>query len=120
MYNSPIKMLITDIQHQIVKQHDEEIYQAVLNYIPNIDKAELIRALQYDRDQYEKGFQDGQPKWIPVTERLPEPFEIVYVYIPKDKRITDAYITRHMEWVGVRMNCEVTHWMPLPEPPEGE
>ena len=59
-------------------------------------------------------------KWIPVTERLPEPFEIVYVYIPKDKRITDAYITRHMEWVGVRMNREVTHWMPLPESPKGE
>ena len=59
MYRSPIEMLITDIEHQIVKQQDEEIYQAVLHHIPNIDKEELIRALQYDRNQYEKGYADG-------------------------------------------------------------
>ena len=59
MYNSPIEMLITDIQHQIVQQQDEQIYQAVVNCIPNVDKDELIRALQYDREQYEKGYQDA-------------------------------------------------------------
>ena len=59
-------------------------------------------------------------KWIPVTERLPDPFEIVYVYDQTGKRVTDAYMTRHKEWVGVCMNHEVTHWMPLPKPPKGE
>lgn len=59
MYNSPIELLVTDIQHQIVKQQDEEIYQAVLHYVPNVDKEELLRALRYDRDQYEKGYADG-------------------------------------------------------------
>lgn len=60
MYESPIEMLVTDIQHQIVKRQDEEIYQAVLHYIPNVDREELIRALQYDRGQYEKGYADGK------------------------------------------------------------
>ena len=60
MYKSPIELLIDDINHQIVKQQDEEIYQAVLHYVPNVDKEELIRALQYDRDQYEKGYADGK------------------------------------------------------------
>ena len=60
MYKSPIELLVTEIQHQIVKQQDEEIYKAVLNYVPNVDKEELIRALQYDRDQYEKGYSDGK------------------------------------------------------------
>ena len=60
MYKSPIELLVTEIQHQIVKQQDEEIYKAVLNYVPNVDKEELIRALQYDRDQYEKGYADGK------------------------------------------------------------
>ena len=60
MYKSPIEMLITNIEHQIVKQQDEEIYKAVLHHIPNIDKEELIRALQYDRNQYEKGYLDGK------------------------------------------------------------
>jgi hypothetical protein len=60
MYNSPIELLVTDIQNQIVKQQDEEIYQAVLHYVPNVDREELLRALQYDRDQYHKGYADGK------------------------------------------------------------
>lgn len=60
MYNSPIELLVTDIQNQIVKQQDEEVYQAVLHYVPNVDKEELLRALKYDRDQYEKGYMDGK------------------------------------------------------------
>jgi hypothetical protein len=52
--------MISDIQHQIAKEQDEEIYKAVVHYIPNIDKGELIRALQYDRDQYNKGYADGR------------------------------------------------------------
>ena len=60
MYKSPIELLVADIQHQIVKQQDEEIYQAVLHYIPNVDKEELLRALEYDRNQYEKGYADGK------------------------------------------------------------
>ena len=60
MYNSPIELLATDIQNQILKQQDEEIYQVVLHYVPNVDKEELLRALKYDRDQYEKGYLDGK------------------------------------------------------------
>ena len=60
MYKSPIELLTTDIQYQIEKQQDEEIYKAVLHYIPNIDKEELIKALRYDRNQYDKGYADGK------------------------------------------------------------
>ena len=60
MYKPPIELLVTDIQNQIVKQQDEEIYKAVLHYVPNVDKEELLRALQYDRGQYEKGYADGE------------------------------------------------------------
>ena len=60
-------------------------------------------------------------KWIPVTERLPESFETVLVYDSTGKRIEAAYMTRHKEWVGVVIKNEITHWMPLTEPPkEGE
>ena len=60
MYKSPIELLVTDIQNQIVKQQDEEIYKAVVSYVPNVDKEELIRALKYDRDQYEAGYLEGE------------------------------------------------------------
>lgn len=59
-------------------------------------------------------------RWIPVTERLPKPFEVVYVYDHTKQHVTDAYMTLHNEWVGVCMNSVVTHWMPLPEPPKEE
>ena len=60
MYKSPIELLTTDIKYQIEKQQDKEIYRAVLQYIPNVDKKELIKALRYDREQYEKGYADGK------------------------------------------------------------
>ena len=60
MYKSPIDMLIADIQHQIAEQQDEEIYKAVVSVGINVDKDELLRALQYDRGQYEKGYADGK------------------------------------------------------------
>lgn len=56
-------------------------------------------------------------RWIPVTERLPEPFEVVLVYDNIDKYVSDAYMTIHQEWVGIRAKRDVTHWMPLPEAP---
>ncbi len=60
MYESPIQLLVTDIQQQINAQMDDEIYKAVVHFIPNINRAELLRALQYDRDQYDKGYTDGK------------------------------------------------------------
>lgn len=59
MYKSPIELLIEDFDKKIVKKQDADIYQAVLSCGVNVDKDELIRALEYDRGQYEKGFHDG-------------------------------------------------------------
>ena len=60
MYNSPIEMFITDVHNQILKQQDENIYKAVMSTGINVDKDELLRALRYDRQQYEQGFLAGQ------------------------------------------------------------
>jgi len=60
MYKSPIDIFTTDIHTQIVKQQDEEIYQAVLRVGVNVDKEELIRALRYDRQQYNIGYMEGE------------------------------------------------------------
>ena len=59
MYESPIEMIMEDIQTQIVKQQENDIYQAVQKYGIVIDKEELIKALQYDREQYTKGYKDA-------------------------------------------------------------
>lgn len=59
MYESPIEMIMEDIQTQIVKQQENDIYQAVQRYGIVVDKEELIKALQYDREQYTKGYKDA-------------------------------------------------------------
>lgn len=67
MYKSPIEIIASDMQMQIRKQQEDEIYKAVLNCEISVDKDELIKALNYDRNQYEKGYQDGLAE---ATRRL--------------------------------------------------
>lgn len=59
MYKSPIELITTEITRQLNKQTDEAIYQAVQRIGVNVDKDELIKALSYDRQQYQKGYADG-------------------------------------------------------------
>ena len=133
MYKSPIDVLLADIQHQIAKQQDGEIYKAVVSVGINVDKEELIRALRYDRDQYEKGYADGQAdalRWIPVTERLPDTQDYDWVLAQitlKPECIYGVPVVAELRadgWYDAYDNMidgkyeKVTHWMPLPEPPK--
>ena len=38
---------------------EDNILKAVIEYDIKVDKGELIRALQYDRGQYQKGYDDA-------------------------------------------------------------
>lgn len=58
-YKSPINMWITKAQEDFERKLDEQVYKEVLNVGISVDKDELLKALDYDRKQYEKGFQDG-------------------------------------------------------------
>lgn len=77
MYESPITVITQKMQ----LQQENEIMKAVKNIGVFVDKEELIKALAYDRDQYNKGFQDGlnSDKWIPVEDHLPKIDEEVLV-----------------------------------------
>ena len=75
-----------------------------------------------------KGFLEehfAEQKWIPVTERLPE--DDVRVLALHDDGIVRIGISKgYFPAVVGRNNgkpfgiTDVTHWMPLPSPPEGE
>ena len=60
MWESPIQMITDDIIKDIVQKQDELIVKAVHRVGFNIDKYELMKALNYDREQYEKGYADGR------------------------------------------------------------
>jgi hypothetical protein len=146
MYKSPIT-IIDSFTESIIKQKDDAIFAEIQHsFGADVDKEELIRALQYDRNQYEKGYADGKadamPKWIPVTERLPEEDGKYLVLeqsggrtvtsvlrFAKDARKVDRYDFKgrwknawyeyDSEWGHYTVDS-VTHWMPLPEPSKGE
>lgn len=56
MYKSPIDIIYGQMETQL----EGTVLKAVQNVGVNVDKEELIRALQYDRDQYHKGYSDGK------------------------------------------------------------
>ena len=61
MYESPIILFKTDPLIQCVKNEtDTMVIQGVARAGVHVDKDELIKALEYDRLQYEKGFHDGR------------------------------------------------------------
>ena len=68
MYKSPIDV----IADQLRIQYEDGVLKAVQNYDINVDKEELLKALQYDREQYEKGFADGTRAIARILERLEE------------------------------------------------
>lgn len=66
------------------------------------------------------------PRWIPVTERLPEQGKrylvIRYDYVTKTAFIDILWHDAHDLWWNrlYKGQYNVTHWMPLPEPPKEE
>ena len=66
MYESPIKIITGKMQTQI----DGDIYKAVQNVGINVDRVELLKALEYDRGQYEEGFREGEKHTLRQIENL--------------------------------------------------
>ena len=64
MYESPIKIIestIDSFSKAIIKQKDDAIFAEIQSsFGVDLDREELIRALQYDRNQYDKGHADGK------------------------------------------------------------
>lgn len=76
------------------------------------------------------GAGEGDPKlllnilndgWISVKERLPEPHTDVICH-SQFGAIGTGYLITTSEWSGWEMrqigSCDITHWMPLPNPPK--
>ena len=54
-YESPIEVILGELR----LQEENGIYRAVQEAHVNVDKEELLKALRYDREQYEKGYHEA-------------------------------------------------------------
>ena len=91
--------------------------------------ADAIEKLQQNIEQYKLYLQDAindlhsahekEPKWIPVTERLPEDGQWVLVW--ESGRFAYVDKMHNGKWMIADSNYAIIYyWMPLPEPPKGE
>ncbi len=70
MYESPIDIVVGEIHTAMIKERENQIYKAIQSYGVNVNREELIKALQYDRNQYDKGFRDGIKEFAERMKRL--------------------------------------------------
>ncbi len=73
-----------------------------------------------EEQQYQEAETRKEIGWISVTDRLPEDY--VEVLITVVSKLTGKITVRGHEWWPIDKNENagtiITHWMPLPEPPE--
>ena len=94
------------------------------------DAIAALEELLNTRDSVMKGITDAfaWPRWIPVSERLPEAVVVVLTFGAAGEVL--GYVDRAGRWHSVHCDNEtgdpwicdpgaVTHWQPLPAPPEG-
>jgi hypothetical protein len=53
-YESPINIIYGEINNKL----ENEVLTAIHNLGIDVNKEELVRALRYDREQYQKGYED--------------------------------------------------------------
>lgn len=103
----------------------------VLSGMPNVDYEIINDAHNEGYDVgYWAGRRDYEPKWIPVTERLPEAYgrylvtleyegyrSVMPLYYGRINRI-DTFYDSDSEYGDIEY-CGAIAWMPLPEPYKG-
>ena len=77
-YKSPIEIAFDKVSYEV----ENNIYNAVQKYNINVDKKELEKALRYDRQQYEAGYNAAMDKqknkMIQVKAKVLELIDLLY------------------------------------------
>lgn len=123
MYESPLDLFYRGISDTQIEALEDKIMLEIHSQVGvNIDKDELIKALKYDRDQYNKGYEDGRKacSLISCSEKLPD-YEVDVLCLTDEGEYIVGY--RDNQWgqdiwtTGdfASGTFNVVAWMPLPE-----
>ena len=106
---------------QFADHHCEFVETDALAYIQQLEQDNARK------DERIRQLEQRVPRWISVDERLPEHWHMddkdrtlinYLVYSPDYGVDVGNYIKSAKRWVCMGLPMNVTHWMPLPEPPE--
>ena len=102
-------MGLIDVSNSPCNDCDEEVCYGCMELRDWVDEAPTVEL----------------PRWIPVTERLPERFGQFIVTVKNDLENGysdyadyDPYLRSWRTGLGLHGSERITHWMPLPEPPK--
>lgn len=59
MYKPPIEIIMKEVRQKMNEDFENSVLKAVQKFDINVDKEELLKALIYDRGQYDKGYEDA-------------------------------------------------------------
>jgi len=97
LYLSPIEKIYGELQTQMVQEDERMVLETVRKVGINVDKDALIKALQYDRNQYTKGYEDGKNEVLDKirAEIEQDAFKDVngskYIFVNRVNQIIDKY-----------------------------
>ena len=125
-YDEIVKRL-REVADEVGNDYDVDPYNAEQRCLAILQAADAIEELSKCVDEsIPKGDVEiiieelSKPKWIPVTERLPKDDAVCII----TNGVSNAIGYRgkvfgwHLIWTDYLTESEVTHWMPLPQPPK--
>jgi len=103
-YKSPISVEFEDINKRIVNAVNTSIMRAAVQCRINVDQKELIKALEYDRKQYQQGewdmFELVTSAWYGKQMYFRESGGMVYSRVSRKTMQQDAAVNEFLEMIG--------------------
>jgi len=85
MYKSPIEIICAKVHEDILDKTEDYLMLKIKQKMEvKVDKDEMIKALKYDRDQYEKGYDDAKQKYEKMLDKLADFLESLQIDVPCD------------------------------------
>lgn len=97
-------MAAVDIESVIKKGVEQALNKPILNGKSVLEWAEIGIHSQ------------EQPQWISVKDRMPDKQPCEYLVVNANN--VETAICLDNRWITPRRVVKITHWMPLPTPPE--
>ncbi len=69
-YESPVRMIVGEMETKM----EADTMSVIQRYGIDVDKEELIKALNYDREQYDIGFREGYNKGMEAAQSIIDKF----------------------------------------------